>query len=156
MTTPVPFTLHVQCPGCLTQAYIGCSCPEGFTAQFGRHYPECALSNPDANVTCDPASTHPNCCRKDHDHAAMANSCPEDHAGDPCPHPAGQCRTWRGAIADAYHPAGDGTHPLYEGHVPPPCPGGHHGKGVRGCTVCRPLILTMPGASPTVIVPVAR
>lgn len=149
MTTPATFTLHVQCPGCLTQAYIGCTCPEGFTLQFGRHYPECAMAGPDAQVTCDPASTHPNCCHIEHDHAAAANSCPEDHSADPCPHPAGGCKVWHGATADT-------RHPQYRGSPPGNCPGGHHGKGVRGCTVCRPLILTMPGAAPTVITPVPR
>jgi hypothetical protein len=107
------------------------------------------MANPDAAVTCDPASTHPGCCHIAHDHAAAANGCSGDHAGAACPNPAWECRVWRGAIADAFHPLSDGTHPLYEGNVPPPCPGGHCAKGVAGCTVCRPLIVTMPGANPT-------
>jgi len=119
------------------------------------------MGNPDAAVACDPASTHPSCCHHDHDHAAMANSCAGQHDGAACPHPEGECRLWHNATADARHPLYPGGHPLLgpdhgPGDPVPPCPGGHCAKGTDGCTVCRPLVLTMPGASPTVITPVVR
>lgn len=139
----------------MTQAFLECSCPPGFVSSTGFHHGDCVLANPDANVTCDPASTHPNCCHEDHDHAAAANACPGGHQDAPCPEPPGQCKTWRGAVADAFHPLYEGGHPLLGGHAAgdpvPPCPGGHCHKQVSGCTVCRPLIITAPSGGLTSI-----
>lgn len=141
--------LQIQCPGCMTQAFLECTCPPGHVANVGAHHPgECRLADIDANVTCDPASTHPDCCHEQHDHAAAANACPGGHEDAPCPEPAGRCRVWKGAIADALHPLFSGGHPLFSGTAPPPCPGGHCHKQVSGCTVCRPLVITMmPGSA---------
>lgn len=138
-----------QCPGCMNQVFLECTCPPGHTENVGAHHPECSHANIDSHVTCDPASTDPRCCLLDHDHAAAANACPGGHDDAPCPEPPGQCRVWKGAIADAFHPLFQpGTHPLFSGDTPPPCPGGHCHKQVSGCTVCRPLLLTMlPGSA---------
>lgn len=136
--------IHAQCPGCLVQAFLECSCPPDYILYNGRHGDGCSHAGIDANVTCDPASTHPDCCHLDHDHAAAANACTGSHAGQPCPHPEHECRAWADMIAGQLHP-------LYKGPSPGPCPGGHCAKGTDGCTVCRPLIITaMPG---TTVVP---
>jgi|GEM_PF-1519290 len=152
--------LQVQCPGCLTQVFLECTCPPDYLAAAAAHQPGCTHADIDAMVRCpDPAAT--GCCAIAHDHAAAAGSCPgiaAGHPGAPCPEP-GTCRVWRGAVADALHPASDGTHPLFtqatgavKDGVLPPCPGGHCHKDTEGCTVCRPLIITvMPG---TELVPV--
>ena len=74
--------------------------------------------SPDAAIKC-------NCCPEDHDHAANANACQGDH--DACSTPE-NCGVFQGAM-------GDGS-----------CPGGHCGLGVDGCTVCRPITITvLPG-----------
>jgi hypothetical protein len=75
-------------------------------------------SNPGAALTCG-------CCTLDHNHDAAANACPGagvNHEGAPCPAP-------QTCIA-----------------LTPPdedCPGGHCGLGVEGCTVCRPVTITI-------------
>lgn len=144
--------IHVQCPGCLTQAFLECSCPDGHTDATGAHMPSCAMGNPGAAVTCDPDSTHPNCCHLDHDHDAVANACPGGHDDEPCPEEPGKCKVWKGAIADAFHPLHEpGTHPLFSGTEIPPCPGGHCHKQIGSCTVCRPLIITAPSGGYTVV-----
>ncbi|SRR6266571_7178695 len=104
--------LHVQCPGCMTQAFLECTCPPGWLAAAGQHQPGCTHANPDANLACPPGSS---CCQQDHDHAAAANACPGGH-GD-CPEPD-KCPTWATAVADT-------RHPHYRGEPPGPCPGGH-------------------------------
>lgn len=136
--------LQVLCPGCLTQAFLECTCPPGFADAAGQHQPGCSHHRPDVMVRCPPGSS---CCQEDHDHAAAADACPGGHDDAACPEPD-SCRMWQGAIADAFHPASDGSHPLYEGKKPPPCPGGHCHKDVDGCTVCRPLVITvLPGTT---------
>jgi hypothetical protein len=91
-------------------------------------------ADPDAELACPPGS---GCCPEDHHHGQAAAACPGGHG--PCPVP-GDCPVWLG------------TQP----HLPDsrerdtsagPCPGGHCGAGVKGCTVCRPLKITvLPGS----------
>jgi hypothetical protein len=138
--------IQLFCPGCQSQVFLECSCPPGHVANVGQHHPECSHSNLDASLVCPPDS---GCCSENHDHAAAANACPGGHDDAPCPEPTGKCRVWRGAIADAFHPAFEpGSHPLFSGAEVPSCPGGHCHKDVPGCTVCRPLVITMlPGSA---------
>jgi len=138
--------IQVQCPGCMTQVFLECTCPPGHVDVTGEHHDECSHSDIDASLTCAPGS---GCCEQDHDHAAMANACPGGHEDEACPEEAGQCRVWRGAIADAHHPLFKaGSHPLFSGAEVPPCPGGHCHRDIKSCTVCRPLIITMlPGSA---------
>lgn len=120
--------LHVQCPGCMTSAYVDCTCPPQVQAGPS-HLPACPVLNLDAQLSCS-------CCPEDHDHGAAANACPGGH-GD-CPEPD-SCLTQAGATADT-------RHPHYEGEMAGPCPGGHCHKDIDGCAVCRPLIITtLPG-----------
>lgn len=135
----------VTCPGCSTQAFLECTCPDGFIEAVGAHHGDCTHSDIDASLTCPPGS---DCCPLGHDHAAAANSCPGGHEDVPCPEDAGRCRVWAGAIADAHHPQFvPGSHPLFSGEKIPDCPGGHCHKDIPDCTVCRPLIVTvMPGS----------
>jgi len=83
-------------------------------------------SNLDAALSC-------NCCPENHDHAANANSCPGANLNHPdasCPHPDG------GIACNVVTQVGDD------------CPGGHCGVGIAGCTVCRPVIITLlPGTA---------
>lgn len=138
--------IQVQCPGCMTQVFLECTCPPGHIVATGDHHPDCTHTDIDAKVACPPGS---DCCAEDHDHAAMANSCHGNHEDVACPEPAGKCTVWRGAIADAHHPLFEpGSHPLFSGKEPPPCPGGHCHASIPDCTVCRPLIITMlPGSA---------
>jgi hypothetical protein len=135
----------------MTQAFLECTCPPGHTENVGAHHPECSHRDIDAAVTCPPGS---DCCQQDHDHAAAANACHGGHE-DPCPEPPGKCRAWNTATADARHPLYEGGHPLLGAdHQPgddiPDCPGGHCHKDVRGCGVCRPLVITiLPGTTIT-------
>lgn len=131
--------LHVQCPGCLTDAYIECDgCPDSLLAS-GTHLDACRMTNLDLQVTCPPGGS---CCQEDHDHGAAANACPRDHT-DPCPEPA-SCKVWAGMKA-AVHP--DAEPPPHLAHLTGDCPGGHCHKDIPGCTVCRPLIITVvPGS----------
>lgn len=129
--------IQVQCPGCLAQVFLECTCPPGYPAASGAHQAGCTHGNIDAMVRCpDPAAS--GCCPEPHDHGAAGNACPGNHDGAPCPEPV-TCRTWKSQNADAFHPA-------YDGPAPGPCPGGHCHKDTDGCTVCRPLIITvLPG-----------
>lgn len=140
--------LMVQCPGCMTQAFLECTCPPGHPENVGAHHPECSHYNIDANITCPPGT---DCCQENHDHGTAANACPGGHDDAACPEDPGRCRVWRGAIADAFHPEfNPGSHPLFSGEEVPPCPGGHCHKDVPGCTVCRPLVITiLPGTTIT-------
>lgn len=65
------------------------------------------------------------CCTIDHHHGEAAAACPGNggtgHPGEDCPHPNPDACT-------VVTPSGI------------PCPGGHCGIGVSGCTVCRPLV----------------
>jgi hypothetical protein len=134
----MPNTLHVQCPGCREFALTG-----------NHADPDSALDG-----QC-------RCCTADHDHAAAARACPgapcprdhdpaetgcpgvhagavSIHAGEPCPFPPGECPVYGGGHTA---PTGDPADP--SGYmVTGNCPGGHCGKGVKGCTVCRPLTIT--------------
>jgi hypothetical protein len=126
--------LLVECKGC------------GAVAATNDH------ANPDRVINCG-------CCPIDHDHAAAANACPGGHDGQPCPHDAGACPMWKGvqaAVASAGHTPEKVAQTL---GVPVEvlqgdCPGGHCAKGVDGCTVCRPLTITLlapaDGETPTV------
>jgi hypothetical protein len=131
----------------MQQAFLECSCPPGHTQNVGAHHPECSHRDIDAAIQCG-------CCPADHDHAAAANACPGGHEDAGCPVP-GNCTLWKGATADAAHPLYEGGHPLLGPYHRladgiPPCPGGHCHKDVPGCTVCRPLIITvMPGTTIT-------
>jgi hypothetical protein len=138
--------IQVQCPGCMTQVFLECTCPPGHIAATGAHHPECSHDNIDSHVACPPGS---DCCQVDHDHGAAANACPGTHDDAACPELPGRCKVWQGATADAHHPLFEpGTHPLFSGATVPDCPGGHCHKDVKGCTVCRPLIITMlPGSA---------
>jgi hypothetical protein len=75
------------------------------------------LRDPDSALICPPGS---GCCQEDHHHGHAANACPGQHDGAACPARA-TCGVFEG----------DG------------CAGGHCAKGVPGCTVCRPLTLTI-------------
>jgi hypothetical protein len=114
----------------------------------GEHHPSCSHRNIDINVTCPPDAVQ--CCQVDHDHGAAANSCTADHSSEPCPEPK-NCRTWKGAIADARHPLFEpGSHPLFSGTAIPDCPGGHCHKDLESCAGCRPLhIVMLPGTQVT-------
>ena len=143
--------LMVQCPGCMTQAFLECTCPPGHTENVGQHHPECSHHNVDASITCPPGD---DCCQEDHDHAAMANSCHGNHAGVPCPEEPHACRVWKGAIADLHHPeeatrrTAAAVLDVSHEDGPPPCPGGHCHAAIPDCAVCRPLIITvLPGGT---------
>jgi hypothetical protein len=131
----------------MTQVFLECTCPPGHTATTGAHHPECSHADIDAKVACPPEATQ--CCQVDHHHGNAANACPGGHDDVACPEPPGQCKVWRGAIADAFHPEFvPGSHPLFSGAKPPPCPGGHCHAAIPDCAVCRPLIITMlPGSA---------
>lgn len=132
----------VTCPGCSTQAFLECSCPAGFVDAVGAHHGDCTHSNIDVNLICPPGS---DCCQIDHDHGAAANACPRDHEGAACPD-EDTCRIWRAGVPDVLHPQFDPATGV------PPCPGGHCHKDVKGCTVCRPLVITvLPGTQITMV-----
>ena len=142
--------IQVQCPGCMTQVFLECTCPPEHLLTLGEHHDECPHSDIDANLACAPDA---GCCSEDHDHAAMANACPGGHENEACPEEPGRCRVWRDSTADARHPLYRGAHPLLgPDHAAdddiPPCPGGHCHASIPSCTVCRPLIITMlPGSA---------
>lgn len=80
-----------------------------------------AGADPDAALECA-------CCTKPHHHGRAANACPGaggSHAGAPCPAPD---------TCIAVTPLGED------------CPGEHCGLGVDGCTVCRPITITLLAA----------
>ena len=125
--------LHIQCNGCRTSAYVDCACATiGHDPAVSGHHPQCQMADLGATVTCPrdsgccDGSAHPGIS-----HDAAANACPEVHEGHACAHPdPAACPVWANT-------PGDGA-----------CPGGHHGKGVRDCTVCRPVTITvMPGST---------
>lgn len=91
-------------------------------------------SNPGAALSCPPGS---GCCEQDHDHDAAANACPGGHGACPAPD---NCPVWLGMQP---HLDDSNVRDVSAG----PCPGGHCGLGVAGCTVCRPLKITViPGS----------
>ncbi len=108
----------LQCDGCRASTVVSCTCPPGSR----EHVPGCALTDIGANLACVPGA---GCCAEDHSHDEAANACPGGHEGQKCPDP-GTCGVTEG----------DG------------CAGGHCGKGVPGCTVCRPITIAMlPGSA---------
>jgi hypothetical protein len=62
---------HVQCPGCLTSAYLDCACPDGHDAMAAGHHESCRMGDIDAQVACPPGSS---CCQEDHHHGDAANA----------------------------------------------------------------------------------
>ena len=69
------------------------------------------------------------CCTADHHHGLAAEACPGNnaigHVGAPCSHQNPMLCSVIGTL---------------EQRKGEPCPGGHCGVGVEGCTVCRPVI----------------
>lgn len=63
------------------------------------------------------------CCPVDHAHGEAANACPGGH---------GECTLDKCSVLTP------------EGVA---CPGGHCGKGIQGCTSCRPLRITLIGVT---------
>ena len=109
----------LSCDNC--RASRVASCLPGCAPETG-HIPECPLNDLDAALTCTAGG---GCCAVQHNHGQAANACPGiglNHHGAPCSHP----------------------NPLACLVVTPEgteCPGGHCGKGVDGCTVCRPITI---------------
>jgi hypothetical protein len=124
------FTLSCD-GGCGTIAYADCSCPEGYDPHTAGHLPNCQMVNLDALVVCPPAS---DCCKEDHDHAAVANACEAAHT-TPCVDPLA-CKLWANVLSH--------QDPDVPNDLPASCPGGHCGVGVPGCTVCRPITVIVP------------
>jgi hypothetical protein len=92
------------------------------------------VADPDAALVCPPGTS---CCQQDHHHGQMASSCSGGHGACPTPD---SCPVWLGQ--QPHHP-GTNQRDTAAG----PCPGGHCGLGVAGCTVCRPLKITaIPGS----------
>lgn len=111
-----------ECLGCRTQVFID---PDA--------NPE-LVADPDSAVVCVPGS---GCCAENHDHAAVAGSCPGGHGACPTPD---NCPVWLGMQP---HLPDSNVRDTSAG----PCPGGHCGLGVDGCTVCRTLRITLvPGS----------
>jgi hypothetical protein len=129
--------LMIQCNGCGTTAFADCICPtKGLDPSVaGQHHPECDFTDLGATVTCPPGS---GCCQEPHSHDAAANACPGGHEKAACPAPAAcphwQLHTAALAVEGLKVPSGD-------------CPGGHHGLGVKGCAVCRPVTISVPRSS---------
>lgn len=127
--------LLLECNGCPARVMTECSCPLDLSRTA--HEPTCQHSNLDAMVTCAPDS---GCCQESHDHGAKARACPgipgdgDNHPGEPCPFPEGQCKSWISSTSSVAGKTDAG-----------PCPGGHCAPGVDGCTVCRPITITFMG-----------
>jgi len=125
--------LHIQCQGpCGQSAYLECE----LTADgkpCGR--PDCAHLDPDDAF--DVAVPSCGCCTADHHHGQAA-ICAGGHGACPTPD---NCPVWLGMqphLPDSF------VRDTSAG----PCPGGHCGKNVEGCAVCRPLRITvMPGSA---------
>lgn len=79
-----------------------------------------AGADPDAALQCG-------CCPLNHHHGQAANACPGagiNHTGADCPENEPEnCTVLTPVGVD--------------------CPGGHCGLGVSGCTVCRPITITL-------------
>lgn len=91
-------------------------------------------ADPDAALACPPGS---GCCEQDHHHGQAATSCPGGHGA--CPSPD-NCPVHLGMQPHLDDSNGRDT-------SAGPCPGGHCGLGVDGCTVCRPLRIEIPAGS---------
>jgi len=97
---------------------------------------DCPHQDPDAAF--DTLAPGCSCCTQDHHHGQAAGACQGGHG--PCPTPD-DCPVWQGM-----QPHLDGS-PVRDTSAGP-CPGGHCGAGVDGCTVCRPLKITvLPGSA---------
>jgi hypothetical protein len=145
---------HVECKNCHSWATADCSCPPEL-AELPFHLPACKLADIGAVVTCPPDS---GCCQLPHSHDANAMTCPGltggiGHPGEPCPHPdpvtcpahVSSTSPMAGTPAHLYVPEGAKRALSRE---PLACPGGHCGLGVKGCTICRPVTITMlPGTA---------
>lgn len=75
-----------------------------------------------------------------HHHGQAAASCSGNggvgHPEEPCPHPnPAVCAV----VSRPVHPDDPTDHPGPTRTMGDPCPGGHCGVGVNGCTVCRPV-----------------
>ena len=132
---------QVTCKGCSATAYVDCTCPPE-TKPAGGHHPLCPLTDLGSNVLCDPDS---GCCQAEHSHDLNAMSCPGitagGHPGAPCP-AAGRCLVHSGG-----HSAARDLGPEVQVRRSGKCPGGHCGFGVEGCTICRPVTITLlPGS----------
>jgi hypothetical protein len=80
--------------------------------------------DPDAALEC-------NCCTLNHHHGQAANGCAGaggNHVGQPCHMPD------NGMDCVVFTEPGED------------CPGQHCGPGVPGCSVCRPITITLPSA----------
>jgi hypothetical protein len=113
--------LILTCNGCRASTTV--SCTAGCSPEAG-HADGCRVADLDAALQCTPGA---GCCALPHHHGQAANSCPGaglNHRGAPCP-------DVNPAACQAVTPPGE------------PCPGGHCGKGVDGCTACRPLTVTV-------------
>ena len=97
---------HIQCPGCLTSAYIDCGCPDGHDAVQSGHHDACAMGSVGAQVVCPPGHI---CCQEDHDHDATANAC-TGHEGD-CGKDNAACPVCRPLIITAL-PGSARMHPV--------------------------------------------
>lgn len=134
--------LQVTCKKCQASAYVDCTCPPA-SKPAGGHHPFCALTDLGSNVQCDPDS---GCCQKSHSHDAAANACPGiaagGHPGAPCPDEGSRCLVYSGG-----HSAAQDLAPEARVRRAGKCTGGHCGPGVTGCTICRPVTITLlPGS----------
>jgi hypothetical protein len=92
------------------------------------------VADPDAALVCPPGAA---CCQQDHHHGQAATACPGGHGACPTPD---SCPVWLGMQPHLENSARRDT-------SAGPCPGGHCGLGVAGCTVCRPITITaIPGS----------
>lgn len=91
-------------------------------------------ADPDAALVCAPGS---GCCGQDHHHGQAASACKGGHGACPTPD---NCPVWLGVQP---HLENSNARDLGAG----PCEGGHCGLGVKNCSVCRPLKITViPGS----------
>jgi len=131
-----------QCRTCPAWGTAECGCPPELDS-LPWHHPDCKLNDIGAVVSCK-------CCTQDHSHDQAAMACPGlagAHAGEPCPHPD--------PVLCPAHISSTSPHAETPAHLvldsvsaPLECPGGHCGPDVKGCTVCRPVIITMlPGGA---------
>jgi hypothetical protein len=94
-------------------------------------------------VLCLPES---GCCQEAHSHDQAANACPGitlGHPGAPCAAAdPDRCLSHSGG-----HSAARDLSPEERVRRTGTCPGGHCGPGVPGCTICRPVTITLlPGS----------
>lgn len=138
ITCPEGLTHYAECPGVVDQTLCG--------------DPNCPHLDPDGAFDTG-GGAGCTCCKIDHGpvpdeagtrsaHRFAAQNCPGNHEG-PCPEPD-TCKMWKSIQrgSDPENPLMVGDTSVHEMD----CPGGHCHKDVEGCTVCRPLSITMiPG-----------